>query len=122
MKNLAGKIGRIMQRYLSSASSSGLFKPNDYYTKYLTDEWYIVPEHDSDLERLVTFMKDNPGIKLEININSDTMDDRQDRQRSWQLRAKETFNYLVSEGVEDKQLVFNSFRYSPLPCFRLMRG
>ena len=87
---------------------------------FITGEWYILPDQEIDLDRLAVFMKKNPGLKVELNLHKDYSGNQLELQQTWQLKAKEAIDYLVSEGIEKSKLISNHFRYTALPCFRLM--
>ncbi len=112
--------------------SFGLFKVNlkDYldnlfqsqddrsYPRYIKDESYILPDHESDLEPLVLFIKNNPGIYLELQLFSDYRGSENDPFRILNERASKTIEYLKSE-IGTSKIVRTISINSVLPCFRL---
>ena len=92
----------------------------EYRSTFIQGEWYILPEQEFDLDRLAMFMKYNPGMKVELNLHQNYTGNQSEDEQSLQLRAKVAIDYLVSEGIQKSRLISNRFRFSSLPCFRLM--
>ncbi len=115
------KFGHIIQDYLISLLQRKEDKMRIYRQTFMPGEWYILTDDQIDLERLVIFIKGNPGMKVELNLHQDFTGAAQSSDdQTWQLRAKEALIYLVSEGIEKSRVISNRFQFSPLPCFRLM--
>ena len=51
---------------------------------YDLDKWYIRPDAEPSLNKLVTIMKDNPGIKIELSSHTDS-------------RAGDQYNLILSQ-------------------------
>ena len=88
------------------------------YPRYIKDESYILPDHESDLEPLVLFIKNNPGIYLELQLFSDYKGSENDPVRVLNERAGKTIEYLKSE-IGASKIVRSISRNNILPCFRL---
>ena len=110
---------RLIRDYLSSVFGSK-DKMKIYQQSFMPGEWYIVPEQEIDLERLVLYIKYNPGMKVEMNFHHDFNGTQSSYDQSWQLKAKAAIAYLFSEGIEKSQIISNPFQLSTLPCFRVM--
>ena len=90
------------------------------FPHFIENEWYIFPDRERDLGRIISFMKCNPRMTVELNFHSDISPSRQDNQLVRQLRVKEAIDYFVSEGIEKTKVICSNVRYSSLPCFRVI--
>lgn len=63
-----------------------------------TDSYMLKPESKSELDRLVIFMKMNPGIKIEVSGHTDDHGAKQHNLALSENRAKAVTIYLVSTG------------------------
>lgn len=63
-----------------------------------TDSYMLKPESKSELDRLVIFMKMNPGIKIEVSGHTDDHGAEQHNLTLSENRAKAVTIYLVSNG------------------------
>lgn len=65
----------------------------------------IRPGASSDLEKLVLFLKDNPGTRIEIASHTDSRGSDAVNMKLSQARAQEVVNYLTKNGIDKKRLV-----------------
>jgi outer membrane protein OmpA-like peptidoglycan-associated protein len=65
----------------------------------------IRPGASSDLEKLIKFLKDNPGIKIEIDSHTDSRGSTKRNLVLSQARAQEVVNYLQKNGISKNRLV-----------------
>jgi outer membrane protein OmpA-like peptidoglycan-associated protein len=65
----------------------------------------IRPNASSDLEKLVKFLKDNPGTKIEIDSHTDSRGSAAKNLLLSQARAQEVVNYLQKQGVGKNRLI-----------------
>jgi len=66
---------------------------------YDFDKWDILPESALELDRLVSFTKENPELKVELGSHTDARGTQQYNLKLSQLRAKAAVDYIVSKGV-----------------------
>ena len=71
---------------------------------YDFDRWDILPESAIELDRLVSFTKENPLIKVELSSHTDSRGPKLYNLKLSQLRAKAAVDYVVSKGI-DKSMV-----------------
>jgi len=67
---------------------------------YDFDRWDILPESAIELDRLVSFTKENPEIKVELGSHTDARGSQQYNLRLSELRAQAAVNYIVSKGID----------------------
>ena len=63
-----------------------------------TNDWRILPEMRSDLDRIMDFMLDNPSFKLKISGHTDTQGDAEANNTLSQKRATSIKDYLLTKG------------------------
>ncbi|MEO8884512.1 MAG: OmpA family protein [Mucilaginibacter sp.] len=59
----------------------------------------------SDLEKLVKFLNDNPGLKIEIASHTDSRGSKAANLKLSQARAQEVVNYLQKNGISKSRLI-----------------
>ncbi len=57
------------------------------------------------LDNFVSYLKDNPNIKIEIHGHTDNVGNRSDNQKLSENRAKSVRDYLVFQGIDAKRVV-----------------
>ncbi len=67
---------------------------------YDFDRWDILPESAIELDRLVSFTKENPEMKVELGSHTDARGSQQYNLRLSELRAQAAVNYIVSKGID----------------------
>ncbi|MGL5959725.1 MAG: OmpA family protein [Bacteroidales bacterium] len=79
---------------------------NIYYTAGKT-----VPKKSSlkELQKVVDFMQQNPGVKIEIGSHTDSRGNRKANIKLSSLRAKACAKYLVKKGVDPKRVVSKGY-------------
>ncbi len=81
---------------------------------YDLDKFDIRDDAALELDKLVTLLKDNPEIKIELSSHTD---DRQTEQYNLKLserRAQAAVDYIASQGVEKSRLVARGYGESKL--------
>ncbi|MFI5138268.1 MAG: OmpA family protein [Sphingobacteriales bacterium] len=76
---------------------------------YDTGSSKIRADASSDLEKLVKFLKDNPGITIEIDSHTDSRGNAANNLKLSQARAQEVVNYLQKNGVSKARLIPKGF-------------
>jgi len=64
-----------------------------------TASYDLKPESTAELEKLVSFLKENPTIHIEIGGHTDNMGNRADNQVLSENRAKAVNDYLLTKGI-----------------------
>jgi outer membrane protein OmpA-like peptidoglycan-associated protein len=64
----------------------------------------IKPAASSDLEKLIRFLKDNPGVKIEIASHTDSRGSAAKNKTLSQARAQQVVNYLQKNGIDKNRL------------------
>jgi len=67
---------------------------------YDFDKWDILPESAIELDRLVSFTKENPEMKVELGSHTDARGSQQYNLKLSQLRAQAAVDYIVSKGID----------------------
>ena len=74
-----------------------------------TNRSVITPLSYPALDRVINFMKKNPGIKVEIDGHTDSVGSEAYNQRLSQARAQAVVEYLVKHGISIDRLVAKGF-------------
>ncbi len=67
---------------------------------YDFDRWDILPESAIELDRLVSFTKENPEMKVELGSHTDARGSQQYNLKLSKLRAQAAVDYIVSKGID----------------------
>ena len=74
-----------------------------------TNKSVITPLSYPALDRVISFMKKNPAIKVEIDGHTDSVGSEAYNQRLSQARAQAVVEYLVKHGISRDRLVAKGF-------------
>lgn len=77
--------------------------------QYAYDDATILPTSAAELEKLITFMQDNPSLDVEIHSHTDSKGDDNYNLNLSQRRAESVVNYLVNNGVTRERLSAKGF-------------
>ena len=81
---------------------------------YDLDKYYIRPDAEASLNKLVTLMTKNPGIKIELSSHTDSRaDDRYNMVLS-QRRAQSAVDYLIAHGISKTRIIAKGYGESRL--------
>ncbi|PHR48107.1 MAG: hypothetical protein COA32_06165 [Fluviicola sp.] len=73
------------------------------------DKAIIRKESFNELNRLVSFLKENESVKVEIGGHTDTRGDDQRNQELSENRAKAVYEYLIEKGVDKSRLSYKGY-------------
>lgn len=76
---------------------------------YDLDKYNIRPDAAEELDKLVTVLKDNPTLKIELSSHTDVRAPDAYNMRLSQNRAKAAVDYIVSKGVDASRLVAKGY-------------
>lgn len=62
-----------------------------------------------ELNKLVTILLDNPGIKIELSSHTDSRGSDRYNQRLSQRRAESAVEYIISQGIEDERITAKGY-------------
>ncbi len=68
------------------------------------DQWDIRPDASLVLDDIVTFLKDNPEVKVELGAHTDSRGTNFDNEILAQNRAQSSVDYIVSKGIEQSRI------------------
>lgn len=71
---------------------------------YDVAKWDIRPDAAKELDKLVQFLKDNPGVSIELSSHTDSRDTDENNQELSQKRAESAVNYMVSRGISRSRM------------------
>lgn len=69
----------------------------------------LLPESTSELNHLVSLLKESPTLRIQINGHTDDQGDDASNQTLSESRAKAVLDYLVKNGIEAGRLRFKGF-------------
>jgi outer membrane protein OmpA-like peptidoglycan-associated protein len=78
------------------------------------DQYVIKPEAKKELNRLVQFMKDNAGVKVEVGSHTDCRNTDSYNQTLSENRAKASVDYVVSQGIARDRITGKGYGESKL--------
>lgn len=71
---------------------------------YEFDKATLTPESETELNRLVAMLNENPNITIELSSHCDYRGNDAYNQRLSQRRAESVVNYLINHGIDEKRL------------------
>ena len=74
-----------------------------------TDKYDLEPDSKAELDKLVEFLRKNPGMKIEISGHTDNVGSDTHNQELSQNRAHSVYNYLISNGIDKERLTFRGY-------------
>jgi len=80
-----------------------------YNIYYETNSYAILPNSESELNRLVMFLKNNSGLKVEIQGHTDSSGNSENNMTLSKERAKSVLDYLVEKGVNSSMLIHSGY-------------
>ncbi|MBS1629624.1 MAG: OmpA family protein [Bacteroidetes bacterium] len=93
--------------YLDSITMNKSFRVTNVYYDY--DKADLRPESIASLDSLVSFMKDNPSLSVEVYSFTDA-NGTDDYNKDLSLRrAQAVRSYLTSQGIDDRRLIAKGF-------------
>ncbi len=81
---------------------------------YDLNKWEIRPDAAAGLDKLVTIMKDNPDIKVELGSHTDSRADDKYNLKLSQKRAESAVNYIVEHGISKDRITAKGYGESML--------
>jgi len=75
------------------------------------DKASLRPDSKPELERVVTVLKDNPSMKIEISGHTDNKGSATYNLKLSESRSKSVVDYLVSRGIELNRLTFKGYGF-----------
>ncbi|GAB3539605.1 OmpA family protein [Spirosoma fluminis] len=76
---------------------------------YDLDKFNIRPDAAEELDKLVTILKDNPTLKIELSSHTDVRAPDAYNMRLSQNRAKSAVDYIASKGIDASRLVAKGY-------------
>ena len=77
---------------------------NLYNVYFETDSFRILPESETELQKLVGFLKTNPDLKVEVQGHTDNTGNTAKNQKLSEQRAKSVSDYLVENEISRQRL------------------
>ncbi|MBK6937738.1 MAG: OmpA family protein [Chitinophagaceae bacterium] len=69
----------------------------------------LKPESQTELEKMVQFLTENPTLKIEISGHTDNVGQPSDNMELSKSRAKTVVNYLISKKISPFRLLFKGY-------------
>jgi outer membrane protein OmpA-like peptidoglycan-associated protein len=76
---------------------------------YLFDKWNLLPESESELEKLVSIMKDNPSWKVELGSHTDSRGSFDYNDMLSNRRSVSAVDYIVSRGISNERITAKGY-------------
>lgn len=80
-----------------------------YNIYYEIDSFRILPQSEPELGKLVAFLKNNAGLKVQIQGHTDSTGSAERNQQLSELRALSVVEYLVKNGISKSRLQSEGF-------------
>lgn len=76
------------------------------------DKSVIKPQYYPNLNEVVAYLKNNPGVRVEIQGHTDNVGTRDYNQKLSERRAKAVVDYVTSKGIDASRLTSKGFNFS----------
>jgi outer membrane protein OmpA-like peptidoglycan-associated protein len=73
------------------------------------DKWDLRPESFVELDRVVTLLKDNPAIEIEMSAHTDSKGSDDYNFRLSDNRAKSVKDYIISKGIPESRIASKGY-------------
>lgn len=73
------------------------------------DKFDLRKESNAELDKMATFLKNNPNLKAEVGGHTDNTGDKKHNQQLSENRAKSVYDYLVAHGVAASRLTYKGY-------------
>ncbi len=77
-----------------------------------TDKYELKPESEVELLKLISFLQNNPKIKIEIGGHTDNIGSEEYNLNLSETRAKAVYEFLIKNGIEKSRLTFQAYGFS----------
>lgn len=74
-----------------------------------TDKSILKPESQTELERLVLLMQQNPKMKIEIGGHTDNVGSKEHNLTLSKNRAKAVYDYLTNKGIDAQRMSYQGY-------------
>lgn len=81
---------------------------------YDFDKWDILPESAAEIDRLVSLLKENPNMKVELSAHTDSRGSFNYNVNLSQRRAQAAVDYIISKGIEKNRITGKGYGKSQL--------
>lgn len=78
-------------------------------TFYETNSFDLKPESFAELNKVISFMKHNAKIIIEVSGHTDNVGDIKSNQVLSEKRAKSVYDYIIKNGIAASQLVYKGY-------------
>ncbi|OWY21838.1 hypothetical protein BVG80_12305 [Sphingobacteriales bacterium TSM_CSM] len=78
--------------------------PKINFIYYDLDQYYIRDDAKVELDKIVAFMKENPGVVIQLKSHTDSRGTKEYNQTLSAKRAQAAVDYIVSKGVARNRL------------------
>jgi outer membrane protein OmpA-like peptidoglycan-associated protein len=75
------------------------------------DKSQLKTESEVELNKLLTFLNNNPGVKIEIGGHTDNQGSDEYNQNLSEERAKAVYEYLISNNIVAERLSYKGYSY-----------
>jgi len=107
LKNLVTDIKYDTTLVLERIEKNKIFVMENIY--YDLDEYYIRDDAALELDKLVTILRDNPELKIELSSHTDDRAPDDYNMKLSERRAKSAVEYIVSQGISKDRLVAKGY-------------
>jgi len=110
--------GSVIDFYLSKITIGASVRIENIYFDF--DKSNIRPDAAKELDKLVVFLKENPGISVEMSSHTDCRGSEDYNYKLSERRAKSSVGYVISKGIDPKRISSKGYGESRLinncPC------
>ncbi len=99
----------IKKEPLIEKTNNAIIIKSESKVRFDYDLWYIRLESKEKLDEIVTLLKNNPGIHLEIGTHTDIRGNNRYNRDLSQKRSNSVLEYLVSQGISEKRITAKGY-------------
>ncbi len=99
--------GTIVDLYISRIVMQKTIRIENIYFDY--DKYDIRPDAAKELDKIVTLLKDNPGIIIELGSHTDCRASKEYNETLSQHRAESSVAYIVSKGIDKSRITAKGY-------------
>lgn len=88
------------------------FTVNNIYYEY--DKWDLLKESEAELDKIVTILKENPDLIIELGSHTDARGTDEYNMKLSQKRSESAVNYIISKGIDASRIIAKGYGESQL--------
>ncbi len=93
--------------YLAPIEIGAVVRLNNVFFDF--DKWDLRPESYIELNRVVTLLKENPAIEIEMSAHTDSYGSDDYNYKLSDSRARSVMEYIIAQGINSRRIISQGY-------------